>query len=227
MKDQRVIHFFLKILVCPICKSRFTKKSHLRKHISSVHAKNEEEQDLTEEAREAISNSTPYSCEKCLKTFTTEGKLKTHTKKHETKTHFCGIEGCGKSFSFRKELLKHMKEDHIPTCEICHKTFKSTETLRKHYTIHKQQESFNCPYDGCYKSYTRKSNLNTHIKKIHLKQGEEFKCEICEKIFGYRHTLERHFQEVHENQEDQEELPKKKQKMIQEHSDIFPKTLLI
>lgn len=217
--------YFLKIiyiLACLICNARFTKKSHLRKHISSVHAKNENEQDLTEEAREAITNSTPYSCDKCSKIFTTEGKLKTHQKKHDSKTHFCGVEGCGQGFSFRKELRKHVKEDHIPTCEICQKTFKNMETLRKHIPVHKS-ESFPCPYDGCLKSYTRKSNLNIHIKKIHLKETEEFHCELCQKSFGYKRTFERHKERCVKN----EEKEKKKTKMIQEHSELFPKTLLI
>lgn len=70
------------------------------------------------------------------------------------KTHVCGHEGCGKAFSFRFELCKHMREDHKPICQLCKKVFKNNDSLRKHVsTMHTNKRDYYCPYDGCNRVY--------------------------------------------------------------------------
>jgi uncharacterized Zn-finger protein len=210
---------------CMICGSRFTKKSHLRKHVTVEHSKFS---GLTSEQLQILNESTPHVCSfpDCGKSFTTEGKLKAHEHKHEEKPHVCGLNDCGLSFSFRKDLLKHQKSDHIPKCDVCGKEFKNTKNLSSHKSIHKVITDFVCPHEGCLKAYSRKSNLNTHIKQIHTEGKQEFKCQECDDIFGYKHTLERHIEQIHRKKESFEIPPAKKKKPLT-IDNLLPNTLLL
>jgi hypothetical protein len=58
-------------------------------------------------------------------------------------------------------------------------------------------KKFNC--DQCEKSFGHKSNLNKHVKTVHLKQ-KNFKCEHCEKSFGQKGHLKVHIKTIHLNQ---------------------------
>ena len=71
--------------------------------------------------------------------------------------------------------------------------------LRRHFqTIHEKLREFNC--DKCGKSFARKSNLNTHIKRVHgkFRYNCEKCCHKCEKHFTWKDDLNRHIQSVHE-----------------------------
>jgi hypothetical protein len=84
LKRHEKVHDESKLEICEICKARFTKKSNLRKHISSTHAKNLSD-DMSKEAMDSILKCEPYTCDKdgCNRKFTTLGKLNLHKKKHE------------------------------------------------------------------------------------------------------------------------------------------------
>lgn len=77
---------------CPICKQRFTKKRALRLHVSKEHAKNPEQHGTTPEAINAILKCKPFACTfaGCTKTFSTEGQMKKHLKKHDGILLFIG-----------------------------------------------------------------------------------------------------------------------------------------
>lgn len=216
-----------KFQVCSICSSRFTKKSHLRKHIKMEHAHMD---DMTLSQLEIVEKSTPWACTHigCVKTFTTEGKMKSHEKKHINLPHVCPEEDCLMRFAFRRELQKHQKVDHVPTCLVCQKTFKSWKTLHSHKSIHKDElmNEHMCPHDGCHKVYTRKGNLNVHIRQAHGEGGKSFKCEQCDESFGYKHTLERHIKKIHVTR-DESVLPEAKKKKTITLEQILPKSLII
>ena len=56
-------------------------------------------------------------------------------------------------------------------CDSCDKTFFDRANLRRHRTASKAHGPgpiFQCPMDGCSRSYTRQDNLLTHIYKRHV-----------------------------------------------------------
>ena len=81
-------------------------------------------------------------------------------------------------------------------CEICHKTFKRREILKKHIARkHERLNNFKC--DFCEKTFNHSSNLKNHVKYSHEDNAKEkekhknwqekrylrgdYKCSLCEK----------------------------------------------
>ena len=91
-----------------------------------------------------------------------------------------------------EELLEVVAPKH---CSKCIKTFESENEYQKHRSeVHKRGNNL-CEF--CYKSYTVKSNLQTHIKNEHQSDQERQKCLLCEKVFKSTQTLGRHVKLVH------------------------------
>ena len=49
----------------------------------------------------------------------------------------------------------------------------------------------------CGKTYGKRTILDHHLKVAH-EIGEMFPCHDCEKIFPSKHTLKKHFANIHE-----------------------------
>lgn len=242
---------------CIVCGARFFKKNQMRKHISKAHGKNLNKGETSEQEREAIKRSTPYACtyDSCEKKFATEGQLKKHLARHEQMTFLCGYPNCGSMFAFRKEMQQHIQQCHkyksvddqerehvgfrCPLCSENQKSFATLTLLQQHLSdCHAQEEEklLRCPYDGCMKMYTRQSNLNTHIRTAHGTEEEKyrFSCELCDKRFYHKRSLNRHILAEHEGQkrkrtegkENKEEaVIKKKMKRDELRSDKLLKQL--
>ena len=41
-------------------------------------------------------------------------------------------------------------------------------------------------------TFTQKSSLKVHIKAIHERKKDDFKCESCKATFSYKQSLDRH-----------------------------------
>ncbi|KAI9204367.1 uncharacterized protein BJ171DRAFT_581948 [Polychytrium aggregatum] len=52
---------------------------------------------------------------------------------------------------------------------------------------------YTCTHDGCGKSFTRRFNLETHVKTHDLNRPRPFRCELCSQSFVRPHDLERHY----------------------------------
>ena len=72
-------------------------------------------------------------------------------------------------------MAKHMRNRHSSNtktfqCELCDKSFKSEELLLQHSRIHAGEKIHSC--DHCGKSYVCKTNLKTHLLKVHQIGGK-------------------------------------------------------
>ncbi len=142
------------------------------------------------------SGQKPFSCDKCEKQFATQSKLKSHLKTHEG--YRCGREGCAFVANKWTELRKHIALFHntCHKCDICDKKFNNSYNLNLHKeTIHSEsKEKLICDYEGCDRTYSRKSSLMTHIRSCHNRQ--QFKCthEDCDKSFRHKKSLNKHLE---------------------------------
>ena len=102
---------------------------------------------------------------------------------------------CCKLFASHRAPTRHVKMAHfgatrIYLCKICQKRFSRKSELQQHWDAHmgsRQREKFQCGYcdaKGAFTSFSKRYNLNKHIRKYHSKeqvyQSESVSCDSDE-----------------------------------------------
>lgn len=114
----------------------FSKHQQLRAHICSEHAP---------------SGTKPYQCDHtgCTKSFSTNQKLRTHSKTHDDKRYTCSHPACISTpeiayYPTWTNLQAHIRAQHPPTCpypQCKGKTFTQQRGLKAHLKIHGEREA--------------------------------------------------------------------------------------
>ena len=109
----------------------------------------------------------------------------------------CNI--CGKKLGNLKNLKKHYKLHtglREYKCKFCDKSYKRSDHLNRHMIVHQEDKTpFECSY--CYKKFSYKYHLKTHINNIHILNPFKFKCEICGEFFHKKIKLLKHQRREH------------------------------
>lgn len=84
-------------------------------------------------------------------------------------------------FATSSQLQSHIRKEHTVTvCIFCDKECANEKQLQTHVESQHsgislaERKRVECTYDGCGKTFTRKSNLDAHIRTTH--EGERFIC---------------------------------------------------
>ncbi len=176
------------------CNETFRKHATLARHIMSVHE-----------------NKKPFPCieidavfgEQCNLGFNTAEKLRSHRRAVHDQTRFV-CTNCRRvdneldtevSFATYALLQTHIAEVHPPTCPQCSLPCASEKDLRRHLelahnVVDQEAESshsrtFSCTYPQCSRSFTKKGNLNVHVKTVH-EHRKDFVCGQAELKFPHR-----------------------------------------
>ena len=103
-----------------------------------------------------------FQCSVCDYQTTQEEFLNIHKEKHKDFTFFC--EHCAYQINSKEGLEKHLDEEHL--CKICELAFPNKNALSMHKVISHESilnyECCKCDFIG-----SRKSVLDTHVKKVH------------------------------------------------------------
>jgi len=128
---------------CPMCATSFDKRSNLTQHIANVHDnqpprkktlsrdidggsrgkdKNESDNVIKSVLQSLVqsvvhssnANNTSHKCDRCEKYFSDESKLQEHAVSCDVRlVYACPANACGKSFSRRDNLKRHMLYTHV------------------------------------------------------------------------------------------------------------------
>ncbi|KLO89706.1 transcription factor IIIA [Fusarium fujikuroi] len=174
LKRHQAVHEGEERFRCQDCGQSFRKKETLSKHVRKDH------QGLP-----------ALQCPEqgCRHAFESKAALKRHRDKDHGEAKFwcgeCGLkripDGTEQRVGFTTEVLlqAHIRQEH-QNCIFCEFKSASRWELEKHVEMHHSGQSVEdrkniaCPYDDCTKKFTKKSNLNAHIRTAH--EGFRFVC---------------------------------------------------
>ena len=102
---------------------------------------------------------------------------------------------CFKSFSFKKQLIKHYEAVHADeypfTCPCNYKSFKSYSGLKKHKRICGKREGCHHLCQYCSKHFFSVEKLDNHYHQDHLR-ALPYKCDCCDKGFKTFRSFRKH-----------------------------------
>uniref|UniRef100_A0A0D9ZTK2 C2H2-type domain-containing protein n=1 Tax=Oryza glumipatula TaxID=40148 RepID=A0A0D9ZTK2_9ORYZ len=181
-----------KLFACPMegCNRKFTIKGNIQRHVQEMH----KDGSPCESKKEFICPE-----ENCGKTFKYASKLQKHEESHVKLDYsevICCEPGCMKAFTNLECLKAHNKSCHRHVvCDVC-----GTKQLKKNFKRHQRMhegscvtERVRCHLKDCKLSFSKKSNLDKHVKAVH-EQKRPFVCGFsgCGKSFSYKHVRDNH-----------------------------------
>uniref|UniRef100_A0A1D1Z0F9 Transcription factor IIIA n=2 Tax=Anthurium amnicola TaxID=1678845 RepID=A0A1D1Z0F9_9ARAE len=164
----------------------------MQRHVKELH-----DEDCPREVR----GQKKYICPEtgCGKAFKYPSKLRKHEDSHVKLDYvevICGEHGCMKHFTNEECLKAHIQSCHqhiqCPTCG----TKQLKKNLKRHLCIHEKEgctEKIKCSFRDCLHTFSNKSNLNKHVKAVHL-ELRPFTCRVsgCGQKFPYKHVRDNH-----------------------------------
>ena len=123
--------------------------------------------------------------------------------KHVLKYLSCSCLICGKKYSEKANLYRHLRDVHhhkivlplvIPFCHICHTGFASKTNVRRHISEVHDGVKY-CP--KLRKKYSEKANLDHHLLRGVDHRQRHF-CQICHTGFTSKASVRRHISGVHD-----------------------------
>jgi len=208
----------------PPCSQSFRKHQTLQRHIRTEHQ---------QQSAFQCNHKDSESDSVCGLGFDTAGSLRRHQERDHGENRFwcdeCATKQDGtenpKKVGFPTLVLlqAHMRQSHV-NCMFCGKSCDGREDLESHIESEHanrntaeqkpvaERKTVACTWPGCTKSFTRKSNLKTHIRSAH--EGVSFVCgefdlsktedlatwsnsQGCGQAFNLKNTLENHVRYVH------------------------------
>ncbi|XP_070562656.1 uncharacterized protein [Ptychodera flava] len=142
--------------------------------------------------------SRQFTCHLCQETITSVTGFEKHMLDEHKVDNCWQCKRCSTApFRLFNGLQQHMKNMHTSDqesktvlCELCGRSFKSEENLKRHMRVHLEMLPFLCSF--CDKSFGSQSQLQMHLDKDHVTHPDAFKCDKCLKVHTSQEQLDNH-----------------------------------
>lgn len=163
------------IAKCLFCDRRFINSAALKLHTEQMHKTGERQ----------------FNCTVCLRAFQTETERDRHNKWCRGTSYECFI--CHIVFTQRLPLKEHMKTHTVNRCDSCGTIFRNIVELKLHLESAHDPENVS----------DQLHDILQRFKPLERSKPVEqpFKCNHCDKCFGYKHGLSKHFKSKHPEKE--------------------------
>ncbi|XP_064611435.1 zinc finger and BTB domain-containing protein 17-like [Liolophura sinensis] len=188
----------VRVAPCEICNKMFCDFTGVEEHVRKSHSSHNRFQAYIEE----LQALKIVKCSRCDLTFKNRYSLQIHEDMAHCKYAGSSCSVCKKQYKSLRSLRLHERmvhgsknKEHL--CHLCPAKFKWANTLKQHIQeIHDCLENFHCSF--CEKRFSRKGQLNRHIRIHGMDSSKRVLCNLCGKGFWYDTNLQRHLSTVHQ-----------------------------
>jgi hypothetical protein len=124
-------------------------------------------------------------CDLCTGTFSCQDELVCHRVLCCRENQLPHCEQCDKTFLTKNKLQKHIYGSHMPKlksfiCELCGHGSADVSRYKIHKASHETERNIKCEHAGCQATFKQIQHLKAHQKSHEAKQYE---CDLCKKRF--------------------------------------------
>ncbi|KAG6459157.1 zinc finger protein 287-like [Manduca sexta] len=199
--ESLIVNADITNLKCTICDEALPSLGELRTHLIKHHKKEIYTEFTDRTIPFKLSDNNQFECQICACSFVTFGGIERHMNVH-FRNYICKDCGTGFVTKARLKVHYYNSHvgGAFP-CEMCGKTFGTQLKHKNHVdSVHKMVKRFKC--NKCPERFTEYVYRQRHLVEVHGVPRISYKCNVCEKSFSRRYNLSTHMKRDHLEERD-------------------------